>query len=173
MEAAIRNARKTDAKGLLAHVNMLIAEDAQIMVFGRPFTLREEEAWLAGVLKEARAGDAVCLVAESGGEIVGEAFVRRKGSAARKTRTMHVGEFGIAISHPEFRGKGLGKRLAKAAFAAAKRKGMGIAVLDVFEGNAHALALYRSLGFREFGRLPGAVSYRGRKVAKVLMFKRL
>jgi len=50
---------------------------------------------------------------------------------------------------PAFRGRGLGRRLAETAIAAAREAAYGKMVLDTVETMAEAGALYRDLGFVE------------------------
>ena len=51
---------------------------------------------------------------------------------------------------PQARGSGLGRKLAEKAIAAAREKGYKRIVLDTMAGKMdRAIALYRSLGFRE------------------------
>jgi len=52
---------------------------------------------------------------------------------------------------PEFRGKGLGRGLAKAVIREAGELGYGIMLLDTVPSMKEAAALYRTLGFRETG----------------------
>lgn len=48
---------------------------------------------------------------------------------------------------PEYRGRGLGRRLAVQTIVAARQVGMERVELDVFASNEPAVALYRALGF--------------------------
>jgi GNAT superfamily N-acetyltransferase len=61
---------------------------------------------------------------------------------------MFVSGFWIA---DEFRGKGFGSKIMKAAEREAKRRGVKNIYLDTF--SFQAPAFYRKLGYREFGRL--------------------
>jgi len=56
--------------------------------------------------------------------------------------------------HPAFRGRGVGRRLLTHGLAEARRRGCQLATLEVRPSNFQALALYRSLGFKEVGRRP-------------------
>ena len=65
---------------------------------------------------------------------------------------------------PAYRGQGLGRVLAEAAIAAARQTGRRRVVLDTLPGMGEAIALYRSLDFREVAPYlaaptPGAVCY--------------
>jgi RimJ/RimL family protein N-acetyltransferase len=58
----------------------------------------------------------------------------------------HVGRLGMGLL-PGWRGRGLGRRLAEAALAAAHAGGIERVELEVFASNAAAIALYERLGF--------------------------
>lgn len=85
-----------------------------------------------------------CWVAEVDGRI-----------AAMMVGWMMMDEMHIATiaTHPEFRGRGIGKKILVHALCWARdREGLVRAFLEVREGNAAAMKMYRSLGFVEDGR---------------------
>ncbi len=66
--------------------------------------------------------------------------------------------------HPAYRGQGVGRALAEAAIAVARKTGRRRVVLDTLPSMGEAIALYRSLDFKEFAPYlavptPGAVCY--------------
>jgi RimJ/RimL family protein N-acetyltransferase len=72
------------------------------------------------------------------------------------------------------RGLGVGKALVHAALeAAAARPGIMVVTLTVTEGNAAAIGLYESCGFRPFGVEPMAIATPGGFKSKVHMWLRM
>ena len=67
---------------------------------------------------------------------------------------------------PEARGQGLGRVLLEALVRHARANGIESLVLTVTEGNAAALSLYETVGFRSFGVEPDAIRVGGRSHAK-------
>lgn len=97
--------------------------------------------------ESVRRNHGVHLVAESAGAIVGWCDVARGG-----LETMaHAGHLGMGVA-AAYRGRGLGRRLIERAIAAAWEAGIERVELEVFAGNAPAVALYRKVGFLEEGR---------------------
>jgi RimJ/RimL family protein N-acetyltransferase len=62
----------------------------------------------------------------------------------------HVGSLGMGLL-PDYRGRGLGRRLAVQTIDAARTAGIERIELEVFASNAHAIALYEAIGFRVEG----------------------
>src|SRR6267378_3191472 len=73
-------------------------------------------------------------------------------------------EIKLLYVRPAYRGQGLGRALAEAAIAAARQTGRSRVVLDTLPSMDGAIALYRSLDFKEVAPYlaaptPGAVCY--------------
>lgn len=85
------------------------------------------------------------LVAEIGKTLAGYAMVFYRAS------TDIARLYSIATT-AEARGQGVGRALAEAALSAASKRGKTRFRLEVREDNGGAIALYRKLGFSEFGR---------------------
>jgi ribosomal-protein-alanine N-acetyltransferase len=62
---------------------------------------------------------------------------------------LHVATF---ATHPDFRGRGIGRRLLTHALLAAKAEGATRSILEVRASNEIALKMYRSFGYVEDGR---------------------
>lgn len=97
----------------------------------------------------------VSLVAVKDDQIVAE--IHGWASGLRQLRHV-LGDVTIALD-PDAQGSGLGRRLFEAFIAAVRSERPEIAIIELFcrEDNGRAIALYRSLGFVEQGRLTNRV----------------
>ncbi len=96
------------------------------------------------------------LIARDGAAAAGCVALRRIDARTGEMKRMYVRE--------AWRGKGVGRRLALAVIAEAKRRGHARLVLDTLPKLGAAIALYRDLGFRETGPYlarptPGALCF--------------
>ncbi|GGX89177.1 hypothetical protein GCM10010510_37990 [Streptomyces anandii JCM 4720] len=115
------------------------------------------------VLAAARAGDGALRTAWFDGRPAGLGYWLRY---ARPTHRPHADLEKLAVD-PAFQGRGVGRALTAALVADARRAGIEVLTLDARGDNTPALALYRSLGFTEYGRLPGFVAVGERRHDKV------
>lgn len=163
----IRYLKFEDWPDCLKLINSLVREDAMIFQ-NKPANKKMEMDWIAKQIKSVESNNAVALVAEVDGKVVGFCDVHRK-----KFRQSHVGSLGISILKP-YRGVGIGKALTQAALELAKKElGLKIVILEVFENNRIAKKLYKKLGFKVYGKIPKALRYKGKYVANVCMYKEL
>lgn len=117
------------------------------------------------VFHEALIADGLpCILALEAGVVCGWCDIQRN----RQPGCGHVGALGmgVAASH---RRQGIGRRLLDAAIAQARAAGITRIELQVAAGNAAAVRLYRSLGFREEGRRVAARKLDGRTEDMILM----
>lgn len=91
----------------------------------------------------------VYLCAVVNGSIVGTAGVFQLG----QNKIAHRAEVGIAVEK-DFWSIGIGRALLMSGIDCAKNAGFSQIELEVVSDNQNAIALYRSLGFIEFGRNP-------------------
>ena len=81
------------------------------------------------------------LLARIDGETVGCVAVRNQGATVCEMKRLYV--------KPQYRGGGLGRRLAESAIKHAQQLGYSRMVLDTLPSMTEAQSLYESLGFRE------------------------
>ena len=96
------------------------------------------------------------LIARDGDLAAGCVALRRCDATSGEMKRMYVRE--------QYRGSGLGRRLAIAVIEEAKQRGYTRVLLDTLPKLAPAIALYRDLGFRETGPYlesptPGALCF--------------
>ncbi len=82
----------------------------------------------------------------------------------------HNGEIRRVMVHGSARGLGLGRRVTSALVDDARRVGVEQLLCDVRGNNHAAIALYRSLGFREYGRLPDFLAVGEHRFDRVRLF---
>lgn len=162
----IRYPKRSDLTEMWRYINELSKEKTFISLQGEIISFDEERKFLANSLKKIKNNEAVLLVVESNGKIVGVSDINRKTRAEK-----HTAIFGITLAK-EFRGKGIGRKLMEKVLEEAKKniKDIKIIRLVCFANNEAACSLYKSFGFSEYGRLPGGLLYRGKPQDEVLMY---
>ena len=91
-----------------------------------------------------------------------------------RVKVRHVGHLIGMMVRADRRGRGIGGTLLDAAIADAMRaEGLDMLTLSVTDGNDAAIALYASRGFVAHGRLDDAIRVGPRRLAKLLMSRRL
>ncbi|MEU5272609.1 N-acetyltransferase [Streptomyces hygroscopicus] len=118
---------------------------------------------LRHVVSAARAGDAALRVAYLDRRLVGLGYWLRY---SRPTHRPHADLEKIAVA-AAVHGRGVGRALTAALIADAREAGIEVLTLDARGDNTHALRLYRSLGFTEYGRLPDFVAVGEHRYDKV------
>jgi GNAT superfamily N-acetyltransferase len=127
-------------RALLEHLNDL-QEDWRVFP-PRPGFLEEV---LEGYRRQAAAGDAVHLVAEVGGRIVGTAFAREH--VVSRFADARALEVSSVVVHPAHRRRGIARALLRAIGEEARRRGVGHLDLATFVQNEGALGVWESGGF--------------------------
>lgn len=148
-ELLIRNGRETDGGAVLRVFNAAHAETDFLLTYPEEnsFTEEQEAAFLKQ--KEESEGE-IELLAFVNGRLAGTAGIDAIGN---KIKIRHRAEFGISILR-EFWGAGIGRALTEAAIDCARKAGYSQLELEVVADNTRAAALYKSLGFQEYGRNP-------------------
>jgi RimJ/RimL family protein N-acetyltransferase len=144
----IREASKTDAASMLSYID-IICKETDNLTFGEgefELTIEEEENVIES---KSKADNALFLVAEINGEIVGNLSF----SAGMRKRLRHVGEFGVSVRGDHW-GLGIGRALIEYLIDWAGTTGIVRKInLRVRIDNDNAIKLYKSLGFEMEGRL--------------------
>lgn len=166
-EVVIRYPKWDDLDLLTDWINELSQEDTFISYSGERFTLEQEADFLAGLFKDMEFQNKVFLCAFVGDDLASTCVVHRR---AAHRRQQHVGMIGLS-TRAAFRGQGIGRELSRTAIEEAAKNipGLRLIMLEVFGNNKAAIDLYRKLGFRETGRIPGGVLFRGELVDDVIM----
>jgi RimJ/RimL family protein N-acetyltransferase len=166
-EVVVRYPKWEDLDTMTDWINELSAEDTFINFSGEVLTREKEAGIIAEWFQEIEAEDKVHLCAFVGDHLASNCSVYRK---TGKPRERHVADFGLS-TRAAYRCQGLGGQLAKITIEEAKEHipGLRLIKLEVFGNNPVAMNLYNKLGFRETGRTPGGILYRGQYVDDVTM----
>ena len=113
-------------------------------------SLPEEMKRVIAKVAEAEREKEAEIVAILEGKVIGTAGVDPVG---RGMKISHRAEFGVSILKAYW-GLGIGRALSEASIECAKRAGYSQLELQVVSDNLRAIALYRDLGFNEYGRNP-------------------
>ena len=111
------------------------------------FTVEQEGEFLKA---KDESPNEIEIIAVIDGKIVGNAGIEAIGS---KDKVKHRASFGISVEKKNW-GSGIGRALTEACIECAKKAGYVQLELDAVAENEHALKLYRSVGFVEYGRNP-------------------
>lgn len=128
------------------------------------FTVSQERDYLAEKAENPRAVEICawvdgCLTGTAGIEPVGD-----------KDKVRHRAEFGINVDQAHWR-RGIGRALTEACIQCARQAGYAQLELDVVSANGGAVALYRSLGFEEYGRNPKGFRTRGGQWQELVLMR--
>ncbi|MFX1537785.1 MAG: GNAT family N-acetyltransferase [Promethearchaeota archaeon] len=123
----------------LDQVRRLFKEYTESLGFDLDFQDYEKE--LAELPGEYSPPDGQLLLAMEGERIVGCVALRKFSDKICEMKRLYV--------QPEFRGRGIGKRLAKAIITEARKIGYTSMQLDTVPWMKEAITLYKSLGFKE------------------------
>lgn len=148
-QCVLRNATEADGQSVLECFIRTHEETDWLLTLPEETRMTAEEE--ARYLAEKAASDrSVELVAEVQGKIVGTAGFEAVGS---RVKVKHRAEFGISIER-EYWGLGIGRALTAACIECAGEAGYIQLELEVVAENTRAIALYRRMGFAEYGRNP-------------------
>jgi L-amino acid N-acyltransferase YncA len=128
--------------------------DIGITLPDHPPSLEDEATWFTSLYRRVAQGEAIVVVGEHNGQVVGHVTVSRVATSAQH-EAAHVGELGIVV-HRDHRGAGVGDALMREAIRQSRAK-FELVRLSVFSVNARARRLYERHGFVYVGTRPAAV----------------
>lgn len=145
----LRNGVGDDAQEVYRVFNLTHGQTENLLTYPEEnsFTVEEEREYLE---KKESSPNAVEICAFLDGHMVGTAGIEPVGS---KIKVKHRAELGIAIDRAYW-GRGIGRELIQACLECAREAGFVQVELDAAAENDRGLALYRKMGFVEFGRNP-------------------
>ena len=145
----LRNGTASDGQALLDIFNLTHTQTDYLLTYPEEHSYTaEDEAEL--LRRKTDSVDEIELLAELDGKVVGSAGI---GSVGRKEKIRHRAEFGISVDKAYW-GLGIGRALTEACVECTKKAGYAQLELEVVAENKSALALYKSVGFKEYGRNP-------------------
>ena len=148
-EAHLRNGEFADGEAVFVNFNETHAETDYLLSYPdeNSFDAEQEAEFLK---KKTESPNEIEIVALVDGVVAGTAGIEAVGA---KHKLKHRAELGIAILK-EYWGLGLGKALMEACIECAKEAGYTQLELNAVAENERAVALYRKMGFVEYGRNP-------------------
>ena len=148
-EAVLRNGVEADGAAVFEVFNLSHAETDYLLSYPdeNSFDAEQEGVFLR---EKTESPNEIEIIAVVDGKIVGTAGIEAVG---KKYKVRHRADFGICVLR-EYWGLGLGRALTTACIRCAKEAGYTQLELNAVAQNERAVALYRSLGFNEFGRDP-------------------
>ena len=148
-ECVLRNAAADDAQAVLDIFLLTHAQTDFLASYPDEctFTIEGEAKFLQA---QADSDNGIEILAEVDGTVAGMAGIS---SVGPKSKVRHRADFGISVDKAYWR-LSIGRALTEACIECAKAAGYAQIELSVVADNAHAIALYESFGFREYGRNP-------------------
>ncbi|GGN92314.1 hypothetical protein GCM10010112_79360 [Actinoplanes lobatus] len=156
-----------ETAGVVALLRALVAGGAALG-WVEPPPAAEVAALLETLTAAVPSGDAAIALAvlptDGGEEVAGFGYWRRYG---RPTHRPNADLEKLAVD-PDRQGLGLGRTLLTALIAAALRHRIEVLTLDLRGDNTRAAALYKKLGFHQYGRLDRFVAVGEARYDKLL-----
>jgi len=161
----IRRATVADAAGV-AEVMAVVTAERRYSAIDRAWSAEEEGRYLASLSSR----EAVHVAVAGAHAIVG--FQTLDLWSPVLSSMAHVGQIGTYLL-PEWRQRGVGRRLWSTTLAFAKEAGYLKLVVQIRGSNTAAQAFYQTLGFEPCGRMAGQVIIDGVEDDEVLMERRV
>ncbi|MCR5345083.1 MAG: GNAT family N-acetyltransferase [Lachnospiraceae bacterium] len=149
IEVELRNGDVADGEAVFHAFNTMHAETDYLLTYPdeNGYNPEQEAKFLEDKTKSPNEIEIVALL---DGKIIGLAGIEAVGT---KYKIKHRAEYGISILR-EYWSLGLGKALTSACIECARKAGYLQLELNAVAENERAIAMYKSFGFKEYGRNP-------------------
>ena len=148
-EACLRNGMASDGPEVFEHFIVTHEETDYLLSYPdeNSFDAEQEALFLE---RKTESINEIEIIAVVDGKVVGTAGIEAVGTMYK---IRHRAEFGISVLK-EYWGLGLGTALLRACIQCAKEAGYVQLELNVVANNTRAIAIYKKMGFVEYGRNP-------------------
>lgn len=153
-EIMFRCANEGDAEMLIDYLKTVSGETRFLLCDPDEIHFTNESE-IDYIRKRNESDDSLLMLAYVDGEYAGNCSFEPGGD---RRRAKHRAEIGIALFQ-RFAGFGLGRLMLENLLQKIKELGYEQAELTVVSENERAIHLYKSLGFKECGRIPNANKY--------------
>jgi ribosomal protein S18 acetylase RimI-like enzyme len=153
-------------KNHITHLMNRVLQKETTIGFPSPLDDREASELLAGLNESLKSGAKYLLIAEAGDQIVAHVIL----TPHPLPNCAHQVEVSRLMICPSFRGTGLLTQIAQKLVLKSEILGRSLILLDVREGTL-AQALWKSWGFKEYGRLPDYARVNGKTHAGIFMYQ--
>ena len=151
----LRNGTEQDGQALLDIFILTHTQTDFLIDYPDEITMTVEQE-MQFLKEKAESENEIQILAEAGGSVVGSAGIW---CIRNKEKIRHRAGFGISVDEAYW-SLGIGRALAEACIECAGAAGYKQLELDVLADNEKAVALYRSLGFVDYGRNPRGINLR-------------
>lgn len=165
VDVILRPLKWGDLDDLLELHNELVEEEA--MIGGDKTISRDQQVDRhAETMKDVESGRSIVIIAEAKGKVVGMTNAKKRGG-----RLSHTAGLGVFVQKTH-RDQGIGSEMMVELEIQAKRKGVEVLFLEVYS-TSPAVEIYRRMEYKEYGRLPRGIKYRGEYVDMISMYKQI
>jgi ribosomal protein S18 acetylase RimI-like enzyme len=135
-------------KAALSDMETLLRFEQGVIKVERPFdnTLQADPITYYNIEEMITSPQIELLVAQCEGKIIGSGYVRIENSKHYLQHSQHA-YLGFMYVEPEFRGKGVNKKIIEALQVWSKSKNITEMRLDVYYNNSNAIQAYEKAGF--------------------------
>jgi ribosomal protein S18 acetylase RimI-like enzyme len=167
LDVIIRYPVRTDLGQLHLFINRLSKEQTYIRFQGEEISLKDEKMYLNSLLNKIKTKKAISLLAFHQNELIGSTDI-----VMQEKVENHIGIFGIVVARL-FRNRGVGRILMEKILNEAEKnlQDLKTITLGVFSSNNIARSMYKKFGFKEFGKLPRGLKYRGKLEDHFYMYR--